>query len=308
MQLKFLIYFFLTTIDWLLIDFKDALLEWINQLISNSGGAYFPVTLLLIWGWVLQVVESELLKVLKVLPMMLKSPPQLMKLLVLEEDMKDELPESPILLTHTWHCSSVEQELLNEIFEQHLIIWILLIVGHLIHESQSWTSWTPQHWTAFREQASDGAGFEDWPSMRLTMCMPVTTNLPNQSPNDFWGADLSCNFWEGGWAWVWARTRSPKWTIGDFWALLNTSSIDVLPSEVEVILRHDRNEVSWSASPILMMALTWPYRLLRNLSMVPWLWWRYGGLTWVGSDYHDQLDLEVLEVLNDHHHIEEQTW
>ena len=52
-----------------------------------------------------------------------------------------------------------------------------------------------------------------WPSMGLTVCMPEITSLPSQSPNDFRDEARICNFWAGGWDWMWARTRSPKWQL-----------------------------------------------------------------------------------------------
>ena len=60
------------------------------------------------------------------------------------------------------------------------------------------------------------------------MCILVTTSLPNNyKENDFWGEERICNFCAGGWNWMWARTRSPKWTMGDSWGLLKPFSYEV---------------------------------------------------------------------------------
>ena len=109
-----LIYFILIAIDWLLFDLKDALLEWVDHvdlelwraLLSCDSPADFAQPEV-----VQEQVESELMKTLKVLLMlmlMLMSLPRLMKPLTREEDLKNELLESLILLTPTWYCSSVE--------------------------------------------------------------------------------------------------------------------------------------------------------------------------------------------------------
>ena len=56
---------------------------------------------------------------------------------------------------------------------------------------------------------------------------------------------------------------------------------------------HGRNEHStWS----------WPYRVMWNLSTVRWLWWEYGGLSWVGCAL--AICFWRLRGPNDHH-IEE---
>ena len=137
-----------------LISRMPSLSELI-MLISTSEEGCFPVTLLMIyWGWGKpgpQEVGFEcLLKkmILKVLLLRMMSLPRLMKLLMLEEDLKHEPPESLILLIDTWHCSFAEART----SEQDL--WATSDhknspdSWHLIHEQPLWTSWVALHWTA----------------------------------------------------------------------------------------------------------------------------------------------------------------
>ena len=132
-QLKFLIYFFLNAIDWLLTYFKDAFLEWVDH-----------VDLVLWWGFafqwlffwlaeaevVLEVAESEHLLILKVLLLKLKSG-----FLAGEDADSGIRPEERT----TWESDFADlyltlffcwsKNFLNKILEQHLITWALLIVN-----------------------------------------------------------------------------------------------------------------------------------------------------------------------------------
>ena len=128
-QLKFLIYFFLIAIDWLLIDFKDALLEWVGHVDPK------------LWRGLLSCDSS---------PHLLRSRKSWRRLNLnswrfwrscwwcwcpsLGWWSRWLRPEA----WATWESDSADscltlfllkQEFLNEIFEQHLIMWIFLIVN-----------------------------------------------------------------------------------------------------------------------------------------------------------------------------------
>ena len=178
----------------------------------------------------------------------------------------------------------LKQELLNQIFEQHLIIWTLLVVDACELLEFLYVE------LILPDQMCSSPCLRTWTSLRLTMCMPMMTSLPGHRKWFFWGEERICSFCAGGWDWVSKNSFSE---MNDGWfvrlveyLLVWGSAIgcnEVAVDLIGCILNYPRNKWAvyliwsewmprWSASPI-RIALTWPYRVLWNLSTVPWRWW-----------------------------------
>ena len=252
------------------------------MLISNSDGAYFPVILLFFW-----LVEVEVEVVLEVcLKMIAILLPRLVKPLSLEADLENQQHLNPSPESQTW-LDSFAEERPSERDPERLFSHMKFLIVHwwLVSSNLELLELRKTLNSSSLTNLVTARVLRIWPPERLTMCVPAMTSSPNHSAYDFFG-------------WGTNPHRREQWVIHEpFWRHSHRKSSHLIWPDTDW---SDRLRAEWSMawkglplglsqSPILM-ALAWPQRVLWNLSTVPWLWWEYGGLTWVEWPSHWRTD------------------